>query len=229
MTRGNVPSKVPATPLTRNDEADIDRINSGISNLQTPTLNGGPTPPMSWVQQARMQISSGSRGPPNVNVISSSQIPAARDVLFKHKEMTQDQQRWLTKQEILEREDFEVRMIVAHPYRRVITLEARTSISPTEVDGHLDHQMLRTLIYLIWCRAQIEREHQASVEDTMTCLSLHLYETTLLDCHSNVPSSLYGHFYLVSTIIKYTPITKRETPSHTSCASMSAPYFEEAR
>lgn len=141
MTRGNVPSKVPATPLTRNDEADIDRINSGISNLQTPTLNGGPTPPMSWVQQARMQISSGSRGPPNVNAISSSQIPAARDVLFKHNEMTQDQQRWLTKQVILEREDFEVRMIVAHPYRRVITLEART------------------LIYLIMCRAQIEREH----------------------------------------------------------------------
>lgn len=88
MTRGNVPSKVPATPLTRNDEADIDRINSGISNLQTPTLNGGPTPPMSWVQQARIQILSGSRGPPNVNTISSSQIPAARDVLFK-------QMRWL--------------------------------------------------------------------------------------------------------------------------------------
>lgn len=189
MTRGNVPSKVPATPLTRNDEADIDRINSGISNLQTPTLNGGPTPPMSWVQQARMQISSGSRGPPNVNAISSSQILAARDVLFKHNEMTQDQQRWLTKQEILEREDFEVRMIVAHPYRRVITLEART------------------LIDLILCRAQIERDHQASVEDTMTSLSLNLYETTLLDCHSNVPSSFYGHFYLVSTIIKYASIT----------------------
>ncbi|KAK3174663.1 hypothetical protein OEA41_001909 [Lepraria neglecta] len=112
MTRGNRPSKVPARPFTRYNEADIDRINSGMSNLQAPTLNGGHTPPMSWAQQARMPTLSGSRGPPNANAISSSQIPTARDVLLKYNEMTQDQQTWLTKQGILEREGFEVGMIV---------------------------------------------------------------------------------------------------------------------